>query len=172
MIIQGTPGSYSAQAAATWYPDQELIYGRTFAEAAAAVRAGDSGLLPIENSHTGPIHDCLQEIEGLTIVATHWLPIKHCLITNPGIELAEIDHVFSHKEALKQCSGLLVENEWQGIATADTASAVADVKLRRRRHEAALGSAAAAELHGMQILLEDVADAPDNQTLFAFLEAK
>jgi prephenate dehydratase len=172
MIVQGTPGSYSAQAAAKWYPEHELVYGRTFAEAAAAVRAGDVGLLPIENSHTGPIHDCLQEIAGLRVVESHWLPIKHCLIANPGVEIEYLDHVFSHKEALKQCSGLLAENEWQGVATADTASAVADVKLRRRRHEAAIASAAAAELHGMPILLDDVADADDNQTLFAFLEAK
>ncbi|MGB1697415.1 MAG: prephenate dehydratase domain-containing protein [Thermoplasmatota archaeon] len=169
MIIQGTPGSYSAQAAATWYPDETITSVRTFAEAAERIRAGERGLLPIENSHTGPIDDCLREIEGIPILETHWLRIEHCLISHPGIELEEVQFVFSHKEALRQCGGLLAEHEFQGIATADTASAVADVKGRRKRTEAAIASRAAAELHGMHVLLEDVADAPDNQTLFALL---
>lgn len=169
MIIQGTPGSYSAQAAATWYPDEPLVYGTTFAEAAEAIRAGERGLLPIENSHTGPIHDCLKEIEGIPIVETHWLRIEHCLIANPGVDVEEIDHVYSHREALRQCGGIIAEHEWQGIATRDTASAVLDVKTRRKRHEAAIASRAAAELHGMPVLLADIADASDNQTLFALL---
>lgn len=169
MIIQGAPGSYSAQAAAKWYPEEHLVHARTFAEAAGAIRAGERGLLPIENSHTGPIDDCLREIEGIPTLETHWLRVEHCLISHPGIQLDEVQFIFSHKEALRQCGGLLAEHELQGIATADTATAVSDVKLRRKRTEAAIASRAAAELHRMDILLEDVADAPDNQTLFALL---
>lgn len=85
---------------------------RNFAEVVNAVATGkaDAGALPIENSLQGSVAqnlDLLQDAEGIYAVKEFVLSIDHRLVHKEGVSISEIGRVYSHKQALDQCSEFL-----------------------------------------------------------------
>ncbi len=116
----GPEGSYSHLAAKKFLSEavqkegelNECIPFRNFPEVFAAVSAGkvDAAALPIENSLQGGVlqnMDLLQESEDLYAVKEEVLRIDHRLVYKEGTNLKEIGRVYSHRQALNQCSGFL-----------------------------------------------------------------
>ncbi len=116
----GPEGSYSHLAAKKFLSEavqkegelNECIPFRNFPEVFAAVSAGkvDAAALPIENSLQGGVlqnMDLLQESEDLYAVKEEVLRIDHRLVYKEGTDLKEIGRVYSHRQALNQCSGFL-----------------------------------------------------------------
>ena len=167
---QGEPGAYSEEAGFGYFDDPEMIPQRSFDDVFSAVTTGtcQSGLIPIENSLAGSIHqnyDLLMR-HKLHIVGEYLLRVQHCLIGFPGCDLSEIDHVISHPQALGQCAGYLREKGIQSEAVYDTAGSVKMLKASGKKGTAAIASKIAADIYGMKILEENIEDNPENYTRF------
>ena len=116
----GPEGSYSHLAAKEFLKSEnadsrgwnECMPFRNFAEVLAAVATGkaDAGAIPIENSIQGSVAqnlDLMQEAADLYAVKEYVLRIDHRLVYKEGVELSEIGRVYSHRQALDQCSEFL-----------------------------------------------------------------
>ncbi|QIP30150.1 prephenate dehydratase [Deinococcus radiodurans] len=174
MAFQGNPGSYGEIAALNALPQvRETLGYPTFHEVARAVENGeaDYGVLPVENSLMGAIHqsiDLLTETE-LHVTGEVVVRVSHCLMALPGVEMADIRKVGSQQPALDQCTHLIREHGWQPLAKHDTAGSAKDLAERGARDEAAIASRRAAELYGLNILQTGVEDEPFNFTRFMVL---
>ena len=171
VAFQGEPGAYSEAAALEHFgPAITTLPCESFDAVFAAVQQGavDCGLIAIENSLAGSIHrnyDLLLQNQ-LWITGEHYLRVQHCLITAPGCEMAAIEKVISHPQALAQCDGYLRAHQLKGEVFYDTAGAVKYLRETGATNLAAIASRRAAEVYGMQILVEGIEDNPANFTRF------
>ncbi|RZB83855.1 Arogenate dehydratase/prephenate dehydratase 6, chloroplastic isoform B [Glycine soja] len=175
VAYQGVPGAYSEAAAGKAYPNCEAIPCDQFEVAFQAVELwiADRAVLPVENSLGGSIHrnyDLLLR-HRLHIVGEVQLPVHHCLLALPGVRKEFLTRVISHPQALAQCEhtltklGLNVARE----AVDDTAGAAEFVASNNLRDTAAIASARAAELYGLNVMADGIQDDPSNVTRFVML---
>ncbi|GMJ10722.1 Arabidopsis thaliana arogenate dehydratase 6, arogenate dehydratase 6 [Hibiscus trionum] len=175
VAYQGVPGAYSEAAASKAFPNCEAIPCDQFEVAFQAVELwiADRAVLPVENSLGGSIHrnyDLLLR-HRLHIVGEVQLPVHHCLLALPGVRKEYLSRVISHPQALSQCEhtltklGLNVTRE----AFDDTAGAAEYIASNKLRDTAAIASARAAELYGLQILADGIQDDSSNVTRFVML---
>jgi prephenate dehydratase len=110
------------------------------------------------------------DVEGVAIVGEHDHPIRHALISKPGVSMEEIEVVLSHPQANAQCARFIRERLPSASvrAVSSTAEAVRSVSLSKAPW-GALGAPSAARLYDCEILAEGVEDAPDNVTRFVWL---
>jgi prephenate dehydratase len=170
VAFQGEPGAYSEEASNCYFDTQETVPCESFEAVFAAVSSDkcEFGLIPIENSLAGSIHqnyDLLLQNE-LYIIGEYFLRVRHCLIGFPGVTKPEIRKVISHPQALDQCASFL---RGMGVKTEpvyDTAGSVKILKASGEHTSAAIASHKAADIHGMQILQEGIEDNPENYTRF------
>ena len=170
IAFQGRAGAYSDLACRTAFPGRATLPCDTFEAAIDAVRSGPAELamLPCENSLAGrvpDIHHLLPE-SGLAVVGEHFERVEHCLLAPPGATIATLRRVHSHAVALGQVRVLLRELGLQAVVEADTAGSAQLVAEWKNREDAAIASALAAEIYGLQILRENVEDAAHNTTRF------
>lgn len=175
VAYQGVPGAYSEAAAGKAYPECEAIPCDQFEVAFQSVELwiADRAVLPVENSLGGSIHrnyDLLLR-HRLHIVGEVQLPVHHCLVALPGVRRECLTRVISHPQALAQCEltlngmGLNVARE----AFDDTAGAAEYVAANGLRDTAAIASARAAELYGLEVLANGIQDDSSNVTRFVML---
>lgn len=175
VAIQGELGSFShAAALGILGKDAQVIPRPSFDALFAAVVAGDAdrGLLPIENSLAGSIHENYDRLEASTlhIVGETQLRIRQCLVARPGASLEALRRVASHPVALAQCRTFFAQRpEIEAVPAYDTAGSVQDLLRDGPATDAAIASALAAKLYGGQILLEGIEDDPQNFTRFLLL---
>lgn len=173
VVFQGEPGSYSHLAAREALPHCEAMAAPTFEDAFTALRseAVDLGMIPIENSLHGRIADIhyLLPESPLYILAEHFHRVRHQLMAIPGATLSSITTVVSQEPALGQCRNIVRELGLKRQLWADTAGAARHVADVKDRTLAAVASRLAAEIHGLNILRNDVEDAAHNVTRFLIL---
>ena len=172
VVFQGVEGAYSYAAMRAYFSDAINSYHvRTFRDAMTAIEEGaaDYAVLPIENSSAGPVnemYDLLDEFENY-IVAETILPVVHTLSGLPGTTLTDIKRVYSKAEALMQTTGFLNDHaDWQQISVVNTAIAAQKVVKDGDKAQAAVCSAYAAKIHGLEVLADNINDEPDNCTRF------
>ena len=172
IVFQGTEGAYGQAAMNTYFgADSNSYHVRTFREAMEAIEEGaaDYAVLPIENSSAGSVnemYDLLVEFENY-IVGETIIPIVHTLAGLPGTKLHEVERVYSKAEALMQTSHFLDEHsEWQQISVTNTAIAAQKILEDQDRTQAAVCSAYAAEVYGLEILADEVNNDKNNSTRF------
>ena len=174
VAFQGEPGAYSHEAALAYAKGEcEVVPCRAFRDAFRAVADGsaDVGILPIENSLTGSVHevyDLLLEYP-LEIVGEVFRPVAHRLLGVPGARLEDVKAVYSHPQALGQCTRFLEELGAEQHAFYDTAGAAKWVAERGDPTQAALAGPLAARLYGLEVLRENIADSEHNTTRFLAL---
>ena len=170
VAFQGEPGAYSEQAVFEYRGEVDTQPCETFDDVFAAVTSGvcGSGLIPIENSLAGSIHQNYDLLlrHDLYIVGEYFLRVRHCLIGFPGVEVREIQRVISHPQALGQCAGNLRALGVKTEPVYDTAGSVKLLKESGERTTAAIASKRAAVIYEMQILQEGIEDNPENYTRF------
>ncbi|MDZ7588658.1 MAG: prephenate dehydratase [Parasphingorhabdus sp.] len=171
IAFQGAPGANSHIAALQYAPGCLPLPCFAFEDALDAVKAGQAGcaIIPIENSLHGrvaDIHFLLPE-SGLHIVAEHFMPIRHCLMAKRAD--AAIRTAMSHPQALGQCRHYLRDHGIIPIAYADTAAAAAFVAQSSDPAAAAIAPPLAAELYGLEAVVEAIEDAAHNMTRFVVL---
>lgn len=173
VAFQGEPGAYSEDAVFACFEGAESLPCGSFGEVFEAVASGsiDFGVIPLENSIAGSVHenyDLLYRHE-LHIIGEYFLRIRHCLIVLPGVKLKDIKKAISHPQALAQCAGYLRKHNIQPVEAYNTAGSVKLLKESGARDMAAIASRRAAELYGMQVLDENIADHAENHTRFLVL---
>jgi prephenate dehydratase len=173
IAFQGEPGANSHIAIVEAYPDAEPLPCATFEDALAAISSAeaDLGMIPIENSVAGRVADIhhLLPASGLFIVGEWFLPVHHQLMAPRGARLADIKTVESHVHALGQCRRVIRARGIKPIVSGDTAGAARDIAQRGNKTVAAIASRLAAEIYGLDILMEDIEDEAHNTTRFVVL---
>ena len=168
---QGGPGAFSHLASQRYFAARPARFRghQDFRSLLDAVRKGDIdyALLPIENTTAGSInesYDLLAEMD-LHIVGEEVQPVEHCLVGFPDTPLESLRRVYSHPVALAQCRAFLGSLPGcRAEAHRDTALAVVEVAAEGDPTQAAIASAAAAELHGLSILQRGIQDQRHNYT--------
>jgi prephenate dehydratase len=172
VAFQGERGAYSEEAVGLLWPGAEPVPQRECMDVARAVEAGgvDAGVLAVENTLAGSIaatYDAIVACGSLVATGETTLEIHHCLLAPPGASLAEVEWVESHPAALAQCTELFRRHPHLRARPAyDTAGAAREVAAGADRRRAALASRLAAARYGLDVLLADVEDRPDNRTRF------
>ena len=176
VAFQGEPGAYSEQAVFDYFGEAQTQPCETFDDVFAAVTSGacEFGLIPIENSLAGSIHQNYDLLlrHNLHIVGEYFLRVRHCLIGLPGTDIRKIRRVTSHPQALGQCAGYLRELGVKTDPAYDTAGSVQLVRALGDPTMAAIASKRAAEIYGMQVLQEGIEDNSENYTRFLSISPK
>ena len=172
VVFQGTDGAYSQAAMHKFFSkDVNSFHVQTFRDAMEAIEEGsaDFAVLPIENSSAGMVsemYDLLEEFENY-IVGEVILPINHYLVGTENTTLESIERVYSHPQALMQCSKFLDRHgSWQQIGAANTAVAAKKILSENDPTQAAICSEHAAEIYGLKILEEKINHNHNNSTRF------
>ena len=160
--FQGAFGANSDMACRAAYPDCETLPCFGFEDAFTAVREGkaDLAMIAVENSIAGRVADVhhLLPNGGLHIIGEHYQPIEHNLLAIRGAKLEDITRVESHVQALAQCRTWLRQHNIQPIIHADTAGAAEEISKRGDQTVAAIASALAGKLYGLESLATNIAD--------------
>ncbi len=176
IAFQGEPGANSHIACNAAYAHYGPLPCPTFEDAFAAVRTGRAalGMIPIDNSVAGRVADIhhLMPESSLHIVAEWFLPVQHQLMAPRGATLKTIKTVESHVHALGQCRNIIRTLGVKAVVAADTAGAAREVAEAGDITRAALATALAGKIYGLQILKKNVADFKHNTTRFVVLARK
>lgn len=170
VAFQGEAGAYSEQAARALFDSASAMPLPTLHKVfeAAEIGAADYAVVPLENSHAGSINESYDLLvrHGVQIVAETIVRIQHCLLAPAGTVMSDVGTVYSHPQALEQCQEFLDSLEVERVALADTAGAARVVSEEKRKGAAAIASAEAASLYGLDVLATGIEDRPDNSTKF------
>ncbi|MBN2090780.1 3-deoxy-7-phosphoheptulonate synthase [candidate division KSB1 bacterium] len=178
VCFQGVEGAYSHLVGQKYFStrlDQVVFRGLpTFKAIVESVERGeaDYAILPIENTTAGSINEAydLLSQSSISIIGEESWPVKHCLLAIENIPLSRIRRIYSHPQALTQCSNFLATLEHCVIESfIDTALAVKKVKDDEDLSEAAIASEEAADLYGLQIIKRDIANTRENYTRFVII---
>jgi len=173
IAFQGSPGAYSDLACRNVYPDWDTLPCRSFEDAFQAVQAGaaELAMIPVENSVAGRVADVHHLLPGggLHIVGEHYQSVVHHLLAMPGADLKDIREVHSHIQGLSQCRSLIQALNLTPVIHADTAGAAKDIAAWGDKSKAAIASALAGRIYGLQSLKANIADAEQNTTRFLIL---
>lgn len=172
VACQGVEGAYSQIAAERLFKVPNIVFFSNWEGVFSAIEAGMCryGVIPIENSTAGSVKRVydLMISRKFRIVRTVRIKIDHNLLVNPGTKLSDIREIYSHEQAINQCSEFLtslgskvtitrVEN------TAQAAKMVADSK---RTDVASLSSRSCAGQYGLSVLASAVQNNGNNHTRF------
>lgn len=171
VACQGVEGAYSQIACEKIFKNPFIMYFKNLEGVFSAIDNGlcQYGVLPLENSTAGSVkkvYDLLIK-HNFSIVRTFRLQIDHNLLAKPGTKISDIREIYSHENAINQCSEFL--RELTGITVipvANTAIAAEMVSKSERCDVAALSSRACAELYNLQILASTIQDRDNNRTRF------
>merc|ERR1712166_78394 len=175
---QGVPGAYSEGSCKEMLgTSAEPIGMPSFEDVFQAVESGavDYALLPIENSLGGSIHanfDLMLRY-NLHIVDEHTFRVRHSLMALPGAKKSDIRKVMSHPQALAQCDEYIRREGFERIVGYDTAGSAKLIADNGPGGEyegvAAICSAHAAAIYGLEVLDEGIEDDTSNVTRFWLL---
>jgi chorismate mutase / prephenate dehydratase len=175
VVYQGAEGAFSHIAGRRFFaPRQAPVSYRgmpTFRSMLEEVRSGvaDYAMLPIENTTSGSVHDAYDALShtDLAIVGEEVLRIEMCLVGIADVPLETLRKVYSHPQALSQCTAFLASLPHCTVETfIDTAMSVERVKAEDDPTHAAIASAEAAALHGLHLIRRDIANHRENYTRF------
>ena len=173
----GVPGTYAHQATKKIFSKCSPDFYPSFQDVFSAVRneEADFGVVPIENSSAGSVTDVydLMLKYRFHIVAACDISVNHVLAANAGTKLGDISKIYSHQQAIAQCSDFFrahksIKSE-EYISTAASAKMISETG---DKFSAAICSEEAAEQYGLEILLRGFQNNPNNTTRFIVISKK
>lgn len=178
VVFQGVEGAYSQQAMNAFFgEDCDGLPVETWKDAMEAIadERADYAVLPIQNSSAGIVaenYDLLVQYDNY-IVGEQILRIDHALLALPEAEPGDITCIFSHPQALMQCSAYLDgRREVEKISMKNTAEAAKKVREDADPRQAAIASALTAKIYGLKILEHAVQNNKNNSTRFIIVSGK
>lgn len=171
VACQGVEGAYSQIACDRLFPYAEIKYFQRWDNVFDAVEKGECkyGVLPIENSTHGSVvgvYDLMKK-HNFSIVRSVKLRISHNLLAKAGVKLEDITEVYSHEQAIGQCSEFFGRNPQIKVnVCANTAMAAKMVAESGRRDIAAISSKQCAELYGLRVVSDSIQNSDNNYTRF------
>ena len=177
VACQGVEGANSQVACDRLLPRGNIMYVKSFQAVAAAVESGlcKFGVLPIENSSNGSVRAVYQLLQehDLSIVRSARLCIRHELLALPGVRPEDITEIYSHEQAIGQCSKFLGGlKDVKVIPCGNTAAAAKMVAESGSRTAAAISSHPCAALYGLEGINSNIQDSDNNYTRFICVTKK
>ena len=172
ILYQGIPGAYSHLAALEVYPDTEVIPCKTFDECFEKAKENDELriIIPESNRITGSIGiEYLIFKYRLNIYAEHFLKIEHNLLVTPGTKINDIKNIYSHAQALSQCSNFIKKNNFVENVHADTAGSAELISKKKSKDSAAIASKLSADIYKLDIVSKNVENEKGNSTRFLIM---
>ena len=171
VACQGVEGAFSQIACEKIFKSPFILYFKNFEAVFNAIDKGlcQYGILPIENSTAGSVKKVydLMISHNFSIVRTFRMKVDHNLLAKKGAKISDIKEIYSHEQAINQCSEFLQSLEGVTvIPVANTAIASEMVANSPRNDVAALSSRACAELYGLACLKTSIQDNDNNHTRF------
>ena len=169
IYFQGTFGAYSHLAALSIFPNAEILPCKTFDECfSMALKDTESRIIiPESNRITGNIGiEYLIFQYRLNIYAEYFQKIEHNLLVVPGTKISEIKEIYSHAQALSQCSKFIKENNLIEYVQADTAGSAEMVSKNKDKKKAAIASSLSAKTYNLEILKKNIENEKGNLTRF------
>ena len=171
VACQGVEGAYSQIACDKLFANANIMFFRTFDGVFQAVESGlcQYGVLPIENSSHGSVnavYDLMKE-HKFHIVRSKKLQISHRLLAKAGTKFENVREVFSHEQAIGQCSKFFKEHkEIKTTVVANTAIAAQMVADSDRDDVACISSQDCMDLYNLQVLSDHILNSDHNYTRF------
>ena len=171
VACQGVEGANSQVACDRLLPRGNIVYVKSFGAVVSAVESGlcKFGVLPIENSSNGSVRAVYQLLQehDLSVVRSTRLCIRHELLALPGTKLEDITEIYSHEQAIGQCSRFLGGlKDVKVIPCDNTAMAAKMVAKSGNPHAAAISSHPCAALYGLECINGNIQDSDNNYTRF------
>ncbi len=172
IYFQGTFGAYSHLAALSIEPNAEIIPCKTFDECflKASKDLNSKMIVPESNRITGNIGiEYLIFEYRLNIYSEYFQKIEHNLLGIPGTQMSEIKDVYSHGQALSQCSKFIKSNNLVEHVRADTAGSAEMISKSKDKTKTAIASSLSAETYNLEIIKKNIENEKGNQTRFLIM---
>ena len=171
VACQGVEGAYAQIACEKIFKSPFIMYFKNFEGVFNAIDQGlcQYGILPIENSTAGSVNKVydLMIHHNFYIVRTFRLKVDHNLLVKPGTKMEDIKEIYSHEQAISQCTEFLKRFPAAKIIPVEnTAVAAKMVSEAATGDVAALSSRNCAELYGLECIAPSVQDKGNNHTRF------
>ena len=170
VACQGVDGAYSGIAAEKLFEISDIMYFKNFEDVFNAVDKGlcEYGVLPIENSTAGSVLEVydLMEKHNFYIVESIRMQISHVIAIKNTSSIDKVKKVYSHQQALNQCSKYVKNLGAETIALENTAVAAKFVADCDSDDVAVICSERCAEIYGLKIVEKGVQDSKSNFTRF------
>ena len=172
IYFQGTFGAYSHLAALSVAPKAKIIPCKTFDECFLKASEDPSSriIIPESNRITGNIGiEYLVFKYRLNIYSEYFQKIEHNLLAIPGTKISDIKNVYSHSQALSQCSNFIKSNNLIEHVRADTAGSAEMISRIKDNKNAAIASTLSAETYGLEIIQKNIENEKGNLTRFLIM---
>ncbi|WP_440931776.1 prephenate dehydratase [Candidatus Pelagibacter sp.] len=169
IYFQGTYGAYSHIAAKNIDLDAEVIPCKTFDECfeKGSTDPNSKIVVPESNRITGNIGiEYLIFKYRLNIYAEYFQKIEHNLLGTLDSKIEDVKDVYSHAQALSQCSKFIKKNEYIEHVRADTAGSAEMIADLKDKSKAAIASVLSAETYNLKILEKNIENEKGNLTRF------
>jgi 3-deoxy-7-phosphoheptulonate synthase len=179
IAFSGESGAFAEQALIRAFGDDaKRMQTDGFKPVFDAVLDGSAcaGVIPVENSLAGSIHenyDLFLRYPDIAMAGEIKLRIVHCLIADERAEIDSIRVIRSHPQGFAQCRDFLDKHpDWELEPCNNTASAVASIAREGAIKVAAIAGEAAARAHGLKVLKEGIETNPLNYTRFVIISRR
>ena len=172
IFFQGSFGAYSHMAALSIDPKAEIIPCKTFDECflKASKDPNSKIIIPESNRITGNIGiEYLIFEYRLNIYSEYFQKIEHNLLGQPKAKISDIKEVYSHAQALSQCSKFIKKNDLIEHVHADTAGSAEMISKKRNINQAAIASTLSAKTYNLKVIEKNIENEKGNLTRFLIM---
>ena len=172
IYFQGSFGAYSHLAALSIEPNAEIVPCKTFDECflRASKDSNSKMIIPESNRITGNIGiEYLIFEYRLNIYSEYFQKIEHNLLGIQGAKINDVKDVYSHGQALSQCSNFIKSNNLVEHVRADTAGSAQMISKNKDKTKAAIASTLSAETYNLEIIKKNIENEKGNLTRFLIM---
>ena len=169
IYFQGTFGAYSHLAALSIDATAEIEPCKTFDECFLKTSQDKNSrmVIPESNRITGNIGiEYLIFEYRLNIYSEYFQKIEHNLLGIPGVKISSIKDVYSHGQALSQCSNFIKSHNLNEHVRADTAGSAEVISKNKDKTKAAIASSLSAKTYNLEIIKKNIENEKGNLTRF------
>ena len=171
VACQGIEGAYSQLACDKLFSFANIVYFKNFEGVFNAVEQGmcEFGVLPIDSSSYGSVTKVYDLMKNYSFHIARSIKVKvdHTLLAKSGTQLSDIKEIYSHEQALGQCSEFLKQHSDIIVHILDnTAVAAQRVAELDRPDVAAISSRQCANLYGLEVIADSFQNSEHNYTRF------
>ncbi len=171
VACQGVEGAYSQIACEKMFKSPMIMYFKNFEGVFNAIDQGlcQYGILPIENSTAGSVKKVydLMIHHNFSIVKTFRMKVEHNLLAKPGAKLSDIKEIYSHEQAINQCTDFLEKLSGVTVIPVENTAVAANMVAQSQRMDvAAISSHTCEDIYGLISLVDSIQDESNNRTRF------
>ena len=172
----GIKGSYSFIAARQSFDSSAELKNYPSFEAILEALKNDEvdyAMLPAENTQTGSVTPAIDALAryGYYIVGEKLLKVSHNLLGVRNAKLSDIKKVYSHPQAISQCSEFLGE-KYEAYPSLSSAHAAKSVSELADKSIGAIGSESSGEIYDLDIIKRDIQNEDTNCTRFVIVSKR